>query len=857
LRLRRLTRSIPLLCGILLTAFLGPATAGAVVSPLPLEGRVAAGLNHTCALANDGTVWCWGTDSYGQLGDGAPGLVPRYGAQRVVGVSRATAVVAGQYHTCALLANGTVQCWGRNNDHQLGDGTNRAMSATPASVVGVSDAVALTAGLDHTCALLSDETVKCWGDDMAGGLLPVPHDPIGAVTIAGLAGVSRVSAGANDDCAMLDDGSVKCWGLNTYGQLGDGTLTSSATPVSVTGLDRPAVDIAAGTNVSCAVLDDGSGWCWGRNRNKELGPPSDPEYSAVPLQVQDLADALGVTASKTICALIADQTLRCWGEGNHGEIGNGAHHDQYPPNTPIGIAGAVALSAGGEHVCAALADNTVDCWGDYSDGAVGVQSPFLIMAPVPAAGFDAGPVALGNDTRGLAQWITQLPFSDTVDMSMASAGGDELQASCAPSSIDRTAWYRYVSDYDRSLAVGTTTAGASVAVFADTGAGFDQVACATNGSDATFEASGSQAYYVQLAGDSTIDSATVELGAAGSAPNDDFADATNVTALPFADTVDTTTATLEPSEPRPSCAPDTPPFNSVWYRYDAPADGALTVSASGYPARVGVYTGASLASLAEEACLGAPSNDGRFNVTGGVTYYLQVFGVGASGDLSVAVDEAPPIDTTPPVIDTPPVPTPDVDVTMHAAYSTLSWSGHDDDSGVAYYELQRWTNNGWKTVATPATPSATTRERLGRVQRFRVRAFDNQGNVSDWTIAPAYTPILKQESWRKLGWQGGWVTRSVRGASGGALRWTSHQDATATFTFTGRAFQWVSLTAPDRGVAQITVDGDSTLVDLSSASTVKKWIAFTTAWAADGTHTVEIRNTTNLRIDFDALIIFR
>jgi len=139
---------------------------GVLASPpaIPVLGAVATGTHHTCAVANDGSVWCWGTDQYGQLGDGLATPVTRLAAARVIGISRATAVAAGQQHTCALLSTGTAECWGRNDEHQLGDGTNQALSTTPVAVEGLHHAVALSARGDHTCALLDDATIKCWGD---------------------------------------------------------------------------------------------------------------------------------------------------------------------------------------------------------------------------------------------------------------------------------------------------------------------------------------------------------------------------------------------------------------------------------------------------------------------------------------------------------------------------------------------------------------------------------------------------------------------------------------------------------------------------------------------------------------------
>src|SRR5437773_4375978 len=157
----------------------------------------------------------------------------------------------------------TVQCWGRNDDGQLGDGT-RTSSATPVPVGGLTGAAAVSGGFYHTCALLGDGTVQCWGQNyegqlgngIVGGVSTIP------VLVAGLANVSAVSGGYRHTCALLRGGTVQGWGRNVEGQLGDGTTTSSSTPVQVGGLTG-AVAVSAGVLHSCALLSNGTVKCWG------------------------------------------------------------------------------------------------------------------------------------------------------------------------------------------------------------------------------------------------------------------------------------------------------------------------------------------------------------------------------------------------------------------------------------------------------------------------------------------------------------------------------------------------------------------------------------------------------------------
>jgi alpha-tubulin suppressor-like RCC1 family protein len=240
------------------------------VSSLSGAMALGAGLDHTCALLPGGGVECWGGNSAGELGNGttadSPVPIP------VSSLSGATGLSAGFGHSCAVLADGGVDCWGSNSSGQLGNGSTVAYSSTPVPVSNVSGVMAVATGLDHTCAVLAGGSVDCWGDNSSGQLgtnLATTSSPL-PLAVSSLGGVVGVSAGFEHTCVLLSDSTVKCWGANSSGQLGNGTTAESPLPVAVSALSGVS-GLAAGAYHSCALLSDGGVECWGDNQNGELG----------------------------------------------------------------------------------------------------------------------------------------------------------------------------------------------------------------------------------------------------------------------------------------------------------------------------------------------------------------------------------------------------------------------------------------------------------------------------------------------------------------------------------------------------------------------------------------------------------
>jgi alpha-tubulin suppressor-like RCC1 family protein len=273
---------------------------------------------------------------------GAPSFTP----VTVSGVSGLIGIAAGGNdsgeHTCAATSGAAVWCWGSNNGGVLGNGTTNlpeAGAGVPVTVPGLSGATAVISGQTYSCALLSNGTVECWGQTYTGqnGLSPavVPGLSGGVQSISGSDGRNINSENA---CAQLADGTVKCWGVNTWGELGDGTTTTSQTAVVVKGVSGASA-IAAGGTHSCAVVAGGAVQCWGDNSQGELGVGilGKPDAGA-PMNVSGLTGAIAVSAGQYFsCAILSSGEVDCWGQNSFGQLGNGTTSTT-PSATPAPVA---------------------------------------------------------------------------------------------------------------------------------------------------------------------------------------------------------------------------------------------------------------------------------------------------------------------------------------------------------------------------------------------------------------------------------------------------------------------------------------------------------------------------------------
>jgi len=329
-------------------------------------------------------------DLYNNSG-GTVQLVADVSGYYLATISAAT-VSAGNSHSCAVSTAGGVKCWGLST---LSDGST-TNSAVPVDVVGLGSGVkAVSAGLGYTCAVTLAGAVKCWGDNTYGqlgnGTTTSSAVPVGVVGLG--SGVVAVSAGEFHSCAVTSAGAVKCWGHNAFGEVGDGTTAQSVAPVGVVGLGSGVVAVSAGEFHSCAVTLAGAVKCWGFNAVGELGDGTTAQ-SVAPVGVVGLGSGVVAVSASGFhsCAVTSGGSVRCWGRNPNGELGDGTTIDSAVPVGVVGLgSGVVAVSASRSDSCAVTSLGAVKCWG-YGDLGAGASTQSAV--PVGVVGLGSGAVAV-------------------------------------------------------------------------------------------------------------------------------------------------------------------------------------------------------------------------------------------------------------------------------------------------------------------------------------------------------------------------------------------------------------------------------------------------------------------------------
>ncbi len=377
---------------------------------------IANGYAHSCAIATDDTAYCWGSNTYGQLGNGltADSLTPvAVGTSGAMAGKTIKAISSSYFHTCAIASDNNAYCWGYNNAGQLGNGTTNDSSVPVA--VNTSGAlsgktiVAISVGAKFTCVLASDNNAYCWGENLFGqlgnGSTTQSSLPVAVTTSGVLSGktLKTVSSGAYHACAIASDNNAYCWGLSSSGQLGDslflhGSISQSAVPVAVTQSGvlsgKTIKAMGAGGLHTCVIASDNNVYCWGRNNEGQLGNGSTTQ-SASPVAVTTSGMLSGKTVTSLAvgklhsCVIASDTNAYCWGDGSSSQLGNGTTALSSVP-VAVTMSGTLAgktpqsISATGNsfHTCIIASDNLAYCWGFNNGGQLGNNSKIDSAVPV-------------------------------------------------------------------------------------------------------------------------------------------------------------------------------------------------------------------------------------------------------------------------------------------------------------------------------------------------------------------------------------------------------------------------------------------------------------------------------------------
>ena len=410
---------------------------GSTVGSIHSLTALGASHGYTCAVLANNTMKCWGKAENGSLGNGDDGqnqFTP-------VGVNELNSDTCcfsdieetspDGDHSCAL-SDGSVYCWGLDTAGQIGHGhlscigNGYCVNPHGPSVLN-RNIVTFTTGLRHTCAIADDSTAWCWGENDFGQLGVGDNDDRNAPTQVLLpAGTTPISinAGGHTTCVILDNGTGLCWGKSDYGHLGDGTYNNrdEPTPISILPSNRSLVAMDLGAGHACGILDDGTAYCWGNGTfssgesGGRLGDGSNessrfPRSVSLPSGRNAISIDVGVDHT---CVILDDNSAVCWGLNEEGQLGDGSTSNSTTPvnvSVPLGLTFG-EISAGLSHTCAVATNGSVYCWGDHEDGALGLGED--VDSDVPAyVDLGTGGHALmserDNDDDGIVNILDPFP----------------------------------------------------------------------------------------------------------------------------------------------------------------------------------------------------------------------------------------------------------------------------------------------------------------------------------------------------------------------------------------------------------------------------------------------------------------
>lgn len=320
--------------------------------------QVACGDFHSCALMNDATVMCWGRNRSGELGDGtdADHLTPT----RVVGVANVSEIALGANFSCARTKEGAVTCWG--SGRLLGDG-KLVSRLPPTNVPGLSNIVELRSGGYMTCARDASNNAKCWGLD--AHIAPPPPN------------VKSLAVAAAHACARVEGDRVQCWG--------EGIWAATASPTYAKPALDKVVQVSTGDSFACAVVAAGTVSCWGRNDENGLGTQADDDNHVAPSPVPDAQGIVAISSSEShSCALSASGRLICWGSNSEGELARGTQTTGESAALVPSLTGVTQVAMGADHGCA-ITSSGVFCWGANRSGQIGDGTTERRLSPVKIA----------------------------------------------------------------------------------------------------------------------------------------------------------------------------------------------------------------------------------------------------------------------------------------------------------------------------------------------------------------------------------------------------------------------------------------------------------------------------------------
>jgi alpha-tubulin suppressor-like RCC1 family protein len=352
------------------------------ISAIDPTGRIAAGDKHTCAIALDNVIWCWGDNQFSQLGSAVfpstESLVPIQ-TTALPGSRIAHRIVAGAYHTCVLATDGTVWCWGYNGWGALG--VTGGSQPDPVQVPLGSTATMIAAGGSTTCAVLPDNRLKCWGHNNKGQLgnstwgTAAVTTPVYTSFVPASFTVAHLEIGGTHTCAISVAGAAWCWGESTNGRLGTTASSDAVSPTATAALGDTAIEVASGGAHTCVLLTNGTISCFGKNNMGQLGQALATAASPTPTVVTLAATATHVVAGgQFTCALLATTAVHCFGENANGQLGSGSTGSaRETPGAATGLTGTVVdVVAGAKHACAVMSTGQVRCWGMNDLGQLGI-----------------------------------------------------------------------------------------------------------------------------------------------------------------------------------------------------------------------------------------------------------------------------------------------------------------------------------------------------------------------------------------------------------------------------------------------------------------------------------------------------